>query len=333
MKTRPLNTASLSRKEFERVPKVDNYLYFVYDEIVENGKPKTKVSLYKGRHLICGQLYEAIQGSTFKVGKVYTLPAGSQPVVQNVGAETDVVLNVGFPIGAESTFKIGEVSTLSAGSQPVVTNTGDEKNVILNVKIPADKVLKAGTATRLTADAAPAIAVREDNQDSNLAFIDIGVPASPYMVTENIAIRPTVASNTIAYANHTTSLQGDWLNNDKIFGKREIFKNTTDVPCFCVVKTMPNNDDTDNYSSSDNVIMIPPQGKGIVTHHKTYPVHGLGKSEVYPTLKTVPEIVFDVEFNDTNGTYIDKINGIEVTATALNSMSHTCTKVTVRQRA
>ena len=62
MKKEPLEVVSLSKKEFDnqRV-KPDNVLFFVYEEYVsEDKKAKVRIRLYKGPHLICGDLYEAV---------------------------------------------------------------------------------------------------------------------------------------------------------------------------------------------------------------------------------------------------------------------------------
>ncbi|MDE6493075.1 MAG: hypothetical protein K2L50_00635 [Bacteroidales bacterium] len=291
METRTLEVVSLSKKEFDNLrAKPDNCLFFVYDEYVsEDKKAKVRIRLYKGQHLILGDLYETV--SNLK--------------------------------GCDCSFKVGEVGFLPAGSVPEVTNSGDEKNVVLNVKIPESILLEAGTASLLTADEPPTINVSGNK-------INIGVPSSPYLETVDVELSisdyPTSALNDnevtyvnhLGYAEHTESLEGDWLKDNRIFGKRERFKNDKDFPCFVFVKTFPANGDTENYSSTDNLLLIPPRGKGMVTHNKTYPVNGVGTSEVYPRMETKPEIVFDIEFKGTDRTLYDSVNNIQVAVDGTN---------------
>lgn len=133
MERKPLEVVSLSKKEFDnqRV-KPDNVLFFVYEEYVsEDKKAKVRLRLYKGPHLICGDLYESV----LKLGK-------------EVNSLKEVV---GDGTGdCDCSFKIGEVKMLPAGSQPEVTNTGDEKNVVLNVGFPFRTIYNTTTAENLT---------------------------------------------------------------------------------------------------------------------------------------------------------------------------------------
>lgn len=112
MDERPLNVVSLSRKEFDnqRV-KPDNYLFFVYEEYVsEDGKAKTKISLYKGSLLVCGDLYEAIEKINNKIdGNEWenNMEIGSIRNIQGGSPKAEIVydksrkknkLNIGFPL-------------------------------------------------------------------------------------------------------------------------------------------------------------------------------------------------------------------------------------------
>ncbi len=62
MDTRALEVVSLTKREFDNQwTKPDNVLFFVYEEYVaEDKKAKVRIRLYKGPHLICGDLYEAV---------------------------------------------------------------------------------------------------------------------------------------------------------------------------------------------------------------------------------------------------------------------------------
>lgn len=125
MDRKPLEVVSLSKKEFDnqRV-KPDNVLFFVYEEYIsEDKKAKVRIRLYKGKHLICGDLYEHIL---------------------ELSKEIENLKENGGTGGGGCSFKIGEVKMLPAGSQPEVTNTGDEKNVVLNVGFPTIKDVASG---------------------------------------------------------------------------------------------------------------------------------------------------------------------------------------------
>lgn len=302
MDQKPLNVVSVSKKDFDRQrEKPDNYLFFVYDEYKgEDGRLKTRIKLYKGAVLVLGDLYEIV--SALK--------------------------------GCDCSFKIGEVG-LTNGGNPEVTNTGTEKNVVLNVKVPVQKLLRTGVAELLTADATPTVEVNFSPYNNGAIdakanqYVHIGVPSSPYIKTTEDT--PSISGNNtglgyLGYAEKTDYLDDGWLNDIKIVGKKQIVKNNRDYPCFVFARTFPSNGDTENYSSTDNILLIPPQGKGIIMHDKTYPGNGVGVSQVYPAMKTKPKVVYEVLFNSAEETTLyDNINGIktEISGNNLSFNSNT----------
>lgn len=346
----PLEVVSLSKREFDnqRV-KPDNVLFFVYDEYVsEDKKAKIRTRLYKGRHLVLGDLYEVVSNlkgcdCSFRVGEVGFLPAGSKPEVTNTGTEQHVVLNVKIP--ADKILAVGEVRLCNC-EDPSVTITQDPVNInrhLLNITFQRANQVSAGTARLLTADAMPTITVNNSPNspdmpnpsteesgastraiitDSNMRYVHIGIPSSPYTKTTEedlkISYNSTGLGSSLGYAEKTDYLNDGWLNDIKIVGKRQIVKNKTKYPCFVFARTFPSNGDTQNYSSTDNILLIPPLGKGIITHDKTYPTNGVGLSQVYPTIKTKPKIVYEVLFKNTDTELYDSINSVKTQISGTN---------------
>lgn len=350
MKTEPLEVVSLSKKEFDNQrAKPDNVLFFVYEEYVsEDKKAKVRIRLYKGKHLVLGDLYEVVANlkgcdCSFKIGEVGFLPAGSKPKVTNTGTEQQVVLNVKIP--ADKILEVGDVSLTNCG-EPKVTITQDPNNPnrqFLNVTFQKSNQIEAGTARLLTADAKPTITVNDspNNPDvvtpasensgistqaivtaGNTKYVHIGVPSSPYIKTTEDT--PSITGNntglgSLGYAQKTDYLNDGWLDDIKIVGKKQIVKNNRDYPCFVFARTFPSNGDTENYSSTDNILLIPPQGKGIITHDKTYPGNGVGVSQVYPAMKTKPKVIYEVLFKSAEETTVyDSINEIKTQISGSN---------------
>lgn len=330
-----LNFVSLPKKEFDNQrTKPDNYLFFVYEEYIdENKQANMRIRLYKGRKLILGDIIESVSkygSGSFKIGKVELIAAGSVPDIYNTGDEKNVVLN--FKIPADKILDVGEIKT-GESVKPSVTITDhpkDKNKALLNITFPKWNVVQAGVAELLTADATPTVAVNgnpDDPKDTEEAkdtvYVHIGVPSSPYTkITEDT---PGITLNNtglgyLGFIQKTDYLDDGWLNDIKIVGKTQIIKNNTNYPCFCFAKTFPANNNPEEYSSSDCILLIPPQGKGMIKHSKTYPGNRVGKSEVYPAMVTKPKIVYEVLFNGTDNVVYDNINGIrtEISGSNLN---------------
>lgn len=77
--------------------------------------------------------------ATMRVGEVETLAAGSAATVENVGDESDAVLNFGIPqgrTGTAATVQVGSVEMVDAGSPAEVRNSGSASAAVLDFKIP-----------------------------------------------------------------------------------------------------------------------------------------------------------------------------------------------------
>ena len=247
LETEELNVVKCSKKDFDnqRV-KPDNYLFFVYDERVVDGKPKTRIRLYKGNVLVSGDV-TIIQGDGGDV---------------NVGA------------------------------------------------------LEAGKAYFLEPFEEPVINIRDGK------YIDVGIPRAPFVLTEETVLQDIDITNTGHSSIGVAVVDGidDTIVNDSnILLVKNVYKNPSDYPCFVIAHTFPSNGDTEKYSSSDNVLLIPPHGKGIVTHSKTYPGNTPGVSTVYPKMKMMPpKVVYEVIFQGTDTAIYDNINNIETSISGKN---------------
>lgn len=254
MDERPLNVVSVPKKDFDRQKvKPDNYLYFVYDEYKgEDGKPKTRIRLYKGNVLVSGDvnITNIIQGegggNTLEAGKAYFLEPFEEPVI----------------------------------------NIRDGK------------------------------------------YIDVGIPRAPFVLTEEVEL--TEADYEDHYSigipydrvKFSTDEKGNVIRNfglskdsiDPSVGpflqQKIIYKNTTNRPCILQVPTFPPSDNYD--SGSDNVMLIPPYGRGIVIHSPSHQPHfGYGVSEVYPKMRTTPKVIYEVMFKGTDNEVYDSVNNFK----------------------
>lgn len=280
METAPVNIISLSRKAFNaQKSKPDNYLFFVYDEKVgADGQPKIKVSLYKGKHLICGDV--DLSSINEKIDEI------SGCKIKSVIEDKNII-------------------------EPKINEIRNGNNVEYEITLPK-RIVKAGTVSVLAANADPSIDITDNGAEQ---IINIGVPAAPYIkVTE---VTPTITDNNygignLGYASQTDYLDDGWLDDPMIYAKKQIVKNNRNYPCFVFVRTFPSNGDTANYSSSDCELLLPPQGKGVISHTKTYPGNNVGRSEVYPSMVTKPKIVYEVLFNEnTQSEIYDNINSVK----------------------
>ncbi len=80
--------------------------------------------------------------ATITVGDVTTSEPGGEASVENVGGETQAVLNFTIPRGqsgndgAAATLEVGDTTTLAAGESATVTNEGNETHAVLRFAIP-----------------------------------------------------------------------------------------------------------------------------------------------------------------------------------------------------
>lgn len=79
------------------------------------------------------------KAATIRIGEVETLLPGDDATIENVGTDTDAVLNFGIPRGDKGdsgTITIGDVTTVGPDSPATVTNVGTLEDAILNFEIP-----------------------------------------------------------------------------------------------------------------------------------------------------------------------------------------------------
>lgn len=77
--------------------------------------------------------------ATIKIGEVTTGEPGSDVTVENVGDDTNAVLNISIPKGADgkaASIKIGTVTTGESGDEAKVENVGTDTEAILNFTLP-----------------------------------------------------------------------------------------------------------------------------------------------------------------------------------------------------
>lgn len=77
--------------------------------------------------------------ATIKIGEVTTGEPGSDVTVENVGDDTNAVLNISIPKGADgkaASIKIGTVTTGESGDEAKVENVGTKTEAILNFTLP-----------------------------------------------------------------------------------------------------------------------------------------------------------------------------------------------------
>ena len=77
--------------------------------------------------------------ATMRVGEVETLAAGSAATVENVGDESDAVLNFGIPqgrTGTAATVQVGSVEMVASDRPAEVHNSGTSSAAVLDFKIP-----------------------------------------------------------------------------------------------------------------------------------------------------------------------------------------------------
>lgn len=77
--------------------------------------------------------------ATIRIGEVTTGEPGSDVTVENVGDDTNAVLNISIPKGADgkaASIKIGTVTTGESGDEAKVENVGTETEAILNFTLP-----------------------------------------------------------------------------------------------------------------------------------------------------------------------------------------------------
>lgn len=77
--------------------------------------------------------------ATIKIGEVTTGKPGSDVTVENVGDDTNAVLNISIPKGADgkaASIKIGTVTTGESGDEAKVENVGTDTEAILNFTLP-----------------------------------------------------------------------------------------------------------------------------------------------------------------------------------------------------
>jgi len=89
-----------------------------------------------------GEQGEPGEAASISVGETYTLPAGSNAMVQETGTSSSKVLSFGIPKGDKgdkgdaATVEVGRVTTLPAGYDVIVTNSGTSAAAILDFGIP-----------------------------------------------------------------------------------------------------------------------------------------------------------------------------------------------------